>query len=53
MAPTAPEFSSPLLKTRTQATVITAGWPKPRKASGGDTSPAKTQASRAPAATMS
>ena len=52
-ASTAPEFSSPLLSTRTQATVITAGWPNPRNASRDGTSPASTQASRAPAATMS
>ncbi len=52
-ASTAPEFSSPLLSTRTQATVITAGCPNPRNASRDGTSPASTQASRAPAATMS
>ena len=50
---TAPELCSPRLSTSTQATVTTAGWPKPEKASAGATSPASTQASRAPAATMS
>ena len=50
---TAPEACSPRLSTSTQATVTTAGWPKPAKATAGSTSPASTQASRAMTATMS
>lgn len=52
-ASTAPERCRPLLSTSTQATVTTAGWPRPANADAGGTSPASTQASRAPAATMS
>ena len=50
---TAPDSCKPRLSTSTQATEITAGWPKPAKASAGTISPASTQASSAPAATMS
>ena len=50
---TAPEVCSPRLSTSTQATVITAGWPKPAKASSDGTRPAATQAISAPIATMS
>jgi hypothetical protein len=50
---TAPETCSARLSTSTQATVTTAGWPKPLKASAGATSPPTTQASRAAIATMS
>jgi hypothetical protein len=49
----APDDSRPRLSTSTQATVITAGCPKPSNASTGGTSPASTQASSAPTATMS
>jgi len=52
-ASTAPEVCSPRLSTSTQATVITAGWPNPAKASAGAINPNSTQASKAPAATMS
>ena len=50
---TAPVFCSPWLSTSTQATVITAGWPKPAKASAAGTRPATTQAISASKATIS
>ncbi len=50
---TAPEICRPRLSTSTQATVTTAGWPNPAKASAGATSPERTQATSAPTATMS
>ncbi len=52
-ASTAPEVCRPRLSTSTQATVMTAGWPKPAKALSAGTSPAATQASSAAMATMS
>ena len=50
---TAPEAVRARLITSTAATVITAGWPKPAKASPAGTSPAATAAKRASMATMS
>jgi len=50
---TAPERCKPWLSTSTHATVMTAGWPNPVKATFGATSPRTTQASNAPTATMS
>ena len=41
-ASTAPEVCRPRLSTSTQATVITAGWPKPAKACSGATTPMPT-----------
>ena len=52
-ASTAPELCRPWLSTSTQATVMTAGWPKPAKASKAGTRPPSTAASSAPTATMS
>ncbi|KAF5051150.1 hypothetical protein DSECCO2_422080 [anaerobic digester metagenome] len=50
---TAPESCRARLSTSTQATVTTAGWPKPAKAAPGATKPKTTQTSNAPTATMS
>ncbi len=50
---TAPEVCSARLMMSMQATVITAGWPKPWKACAGSTSPVRTQASSALTATRS
>ena len=52
-ASTRPLSCSARLSTRTLATVITAGWPKPEKACPDGTRPATTQASSAATATRS
>ena len=50
---TAPVNCNPRLSTSTQATVMTAGWPKPEKACSGAISPPTTLANNANMATMS
>ncbi len=48
-----PELRRLRERMRTPATVITAGWPKPSKASSVGTMPSRTEASRASTATTS
>ena len=50
---TMPELRNTSLRTSTAATVITAGWLKPRKASEGGTMPTTVRMTRAASATMS